>query len=279
MQLAAPLLQGLQLGNAQYPGVPHLTSLDLASSCLKEASWRNLPYLESLQLACPALTSLHLACCDALPARALQTFTPTPLHVGCPNLQCAPTQLRSVQPLFHVVLKPGVLRVSSCFGLGPACGITSSSADAAHGSENCMQAPAWSVLLPDPQLTWNMCCTFMNLKWNGTPSQLVWLGRCLARLEARFDGPTCGAMHEQQALESQTGSNTLLTTGGPATDPLKLPRVLHLEMCEQLRSSVLTAAQLRQLTVTSCAELQSLSLSTPQLQAGPDGSLPCNDWC
>ena len=87
VQLAAPLLQTLRLGSSQYPGVPHLTSLDLASACLTQASWRNLPYLHSLQLACSGLTSLHLACCDALPDRALQNLTPSPLHAGCPNLQ------------------------------------------------------------------------------------------------------------------------------------------------------------------------------------------------
>lgn len=84
------MLQGLRLGNSQYPGVPRLTSLDLASSCLTSASWRNLPYLETLHLACPGLTCLHLACCDALPDQALQSLTPTPLRVGCPSLQYAP---------------------------------------------------------------------------------------------------------------------------------------------------------------------------------------------
>ena len=51
-----------------------------------------------------------------------------------------------------------------------------------------------------------------------------------------------------------------------------LHRVLHLEVCEQLRNPTLDLRQLAQLTVSSCPVLQGLALHTPRLQVLPSAA-------
>ena len=90
VDLQAPLLRTLALGDAQYPGVSQLTSLKLACPSITEACWLGLPYLAHLELACGRLTRLHLGSCNVLPDSALQGLgDPLPPATGCPELRSA----------------------------------------------------------------------------------------------------------------------------------------------------------------------------------------------
>ena len=95
MDLEAPLLQELALGDAQYPGVSQLTSLKLVCASLTQACWSGLPYMTDLQLTCGALTRLHLGSCNMLPDRALEGLgdprsSGRRAALGCPELRCEP---------------------------------------------------------------------------------------------------------------------------------------------------------------------------------------------